>query len=207
MIRLSDTIGTRIEDDIGIIIADNPPVNALSHAVREGLVQAVDLLKGNGQVRAIVIVCAGRTFFAGADISEFGKPRKEPFLVDVVGHIEASPKPVIAAIHGTALGGGFEVALGCHFRVAVPSARVGLPEIKLGLFAGAGGTQRLPRLIGPEAALEHVLAGKPIAAFEALNLGILDTVDEGEPLDLGLSFARRVLDERLSAVPVRDRTE
>lgn len=207
MIRLSDAIDTSLVGDIGIIITDNPPVNALSHAVREGLVEAMNLLNRDERVRAIVIACAGRTFFAGADISEFGKPRRAPFLVDVVGHIEASRTPVIAAIHGTALGGGFEIALGCHFRVAVPTARVGLPEINLGLFAGAGGTQRLPRLIGPEAALEHVLAGKPIAAFQALKLGILDAIEDGEPLDIGLSFARRVIDERLSAVPVRDRTE
>src|SRR5213593_4410193 len=133
MTKVNDKISVRIDGDIGIILSNSPPVNALAHRVREGLVRAIDLLNADPAVKAIVIACEGRTFFAGADISEFGKPKKEPFLSNVISHIEASPKPVIAALHGTALGGGLEVALGCHFRVAVPSARMGLPEINLGI--------------------------------------------------------------------------
>ena len=205
MTKVNDKISVRIEGDIGVIVSNNPPVNALGHAVREGLAQALDLLNADPAVRAIVIACEGRTFFAGADITEFGKPKLEPFLTNVIGYIEASPQPVIAALHGTALGGGLEVALGCHFRVAVPSARMGLPEINLGILAGAGGTQRLPRIIGPEKALELILSGKQISAQEALQLGILDAVEEGDPIEIGIHFARSVIDEARPAVPIRDR--
>jgi len=149
MTQINDKISTRIEGDIGFIVSNNPPVNALGIAVRSGLVDALQELNRQPAVKAIVLYCEGRTFFAGADITEFGKPRVSPTLQDVIAALEGSPKPVVAAIHGTALGGGLETALGCAFRVAVPSARVGLPEINLGLFAGGGGTQRLPRLIGP----------------------------------------------------------
>jgi 3-hydroxyacyl-CoA dehydrogenase len=205
MTKVNDKISIRIEGDIGVIVSNNPPVNALGHAVREGLAQALDLLNADPAVRAIVIACEGRTFFAGADITEFGKPKLEPFLTNVIGHIEASAKPVIAALHGTALGGGLEVALGCHFRVALPSARMGLPEINLGILAGAGGTQRLPRIIGPEKALDLILSGKQISAQQALQLGILDAVQDGDPLEIGIRFARSVIDEARPAVPIRDR--
>jgi 3-hydroxyacyl-CoA dehydrogenase len=207
MTQINEKISTHIDGDIGFIISDNPPVNALDIAVRSGVVAALKALNDDPAVRAIILTCKGRTFFAGADITEFGKPRQSPTLQDMIGALESSPKPVIAAIHGTALGGGLETALGCAFRVAIPSARVGLPEINLGLFAGGGGTQRLPRLIGPEKALEHVLSGKPIGARQALDLGILDAVEEGEPATIGTAFARRVIEENLPAVPVRDRDE
>ena len=207
MRAMNETISTEVDADIGLILCDNPPVNALGHAVRDGLVKALDTLVADERVKAIVLACAGRTFFAGADITEFGKPRREPFLVQVIAALERSPKPVVAALHGTALGGGFEVALGCAFRVGVPKARMGLPEINLGLFAGAGGTQRLPRLVGPAKALELVLSGKPVDAAQALELGILDAVIDAEPLAAGRLFARRVIDEKLSAVPVRDRED
>ena len=207
MHAINDKISIQLDGDIGVILSDNPPVNALGHAVRDGLFKALDALLADDRVKAIVLACRGRTFFAGADITEFGKPRREPFLIEVIAALERSPKPVIAAIHGTALGGGLEVALGCAFRVAVPKARLGLPEITLGLFAGAGGTQRLPRLIGPEKALEFVLSGKPVGAAQALELGILDAVIEAEPLEAGLRFARQVIDEHRIAVPVRDRDD
>ena len=207
MPAMNNMIATRVEGDIGVIISDNPPVNALGHAVREGLVAALESLLADDGVKAIVLGCAGRTFFAGADITEFGKPKREPFLQAVIAAFERSTKPVVAAIHGTALGGGFEMALGCHFRVAIPGAKMGLPEINLGLFAGAGGTQRLPRLIGPEAALELVLSGKPIEARQALALGVIDAVIDGDPIAAGIIFARRVIDEAIPAVPVRDREE
>ena len=192
---------------VTVILSDNPPVNALGHAVREGIDKALGQFLADDSIKAIVVACRGRTFFAGADITEFGKPKREPMLQQVIASLEASPKPVIAAIHGTALGGGLEVALGCHFRVAVPTAKMGLPEINLGLFPAGGGTQRLPRLVGPEKALEFVLSGKPVTAAQAQDLGIIDAVIEGDPVEAGIAFARRVIDENLPAVPVRDRDE
>jgi 3-hydroxyacyl-CoA dehydrogenase len=207
MTQINEKISTRIEGDIGFIISDNPPVNALGIAVRQGVTAALEALNADPVVKAIVLYCTGRTFFAGADITEFNKPRVSPTLQDMLASLECSAKPVIAAIHGTALGGGFETALACAFRVAIPSAKMGLPEINLGLFAGGGGTQRLPRLIGPEKALEHCLAGKPIGAAQALELGILDAVQDGELAVVGAAFARRVIDQNLPAVPVRDRDE
>lgn len=207
MTQINEKISTRIEGDIGHIISNNPPVNAIGIAVRSGLVAALDELNNAPAVKAIVLSCEGRTFFAGADITEFGKPRLSPTLQEVIVALEKSAKPVIAAIHGSALGGGLETALACHFRVAVRSAKVGLPEITLGLFAGGGGTQRLPRLIGPEKALEFVLSGKAVGAPQALDLGIVDAVDEGDPATIGTAFARRVIDEDLPSVPVRNRDD
>ncbi|MGF7150172.1 3-hydroxyacyl-CoA dehydrogenase [Sphingomonas zeicaulis] len=207
MTQINEKISTHVDGDIGYIVSNNPPVNALGIAVRSGTAAAIEAMNADPAVKAIILYCEGRTFFAGADITEFGKPRVSPTLQDMIAALESSAKPVVAAIHGTALGGGFETAMGCAFRVAVPSARVGLPEINLGLFAGGGGTQRLPRLIGPEKALEHALSGKPIAAATALELGILDAVEDGDPKAIGTAFARRVIDEGLPVVPVREREE
>ena len=164
---------------IAVIMVDNPPVNALKHEVRAGLAEALQQVRDDASVEGVVVACAGRTFFAGADITEFGKPPQPPSLGEVIAQIEAMPKPVIAALHGTALGGGFEVALACHFRVATPTARVGLPEVKLGLLPGAGGTQRLPRLVGPEKALRMIVTGEPIGATEAADDGVIDEIVEG----------------------------
>ena len=162
--NINASVDLRREGEVAVVIVDNPPVNALKHEVRAGLVEALDQARQDDAVKAVVIACGGRTFFAGADITEFGKPPQPPGLHDVIAAIEAMPKPVVAALHGTALGGGFELALACHFRVAAPGARVGLPEVKLGLLPGAGGTQRLPRLIGPEKALKLIVTGDPIPA-------------------------------------------
>ena len=170
------------EGAVAVITVDHPPVNALSQAVREGLVNCVEEAEGDAGVSAIVIACAGRTFIAGADIKEFGKPPLEPYLPDVVNRIEACSKPVVAAIHGTALGGGFEVALGCHYRIADGGAAVGLPEVNLGLLPGASGTQRLPRLVGAEAAMDIMLSGKPVKAPAALDLGAIDRIADGDDL-------------------------
>ncbi|WP_419913430.1 3-hydroxyacyl-CoA dehydrogenase NAD-binding domain-containing protein [Hoeflea sp.] len=192
---LSDEAG-----DIAVISIDNPPVNAASHAVRQGLADATEEF-ANGPARVAVLVGKGRTFIAGADIREFGKPMQEPGLGEVIDAIENLDKPVVCAIHGTALGGGLETALSCHYRVAVKSARVGLPEVHLGLLPGAGGTQRLPRLTGIEAAAEIITSGRHVPAPEALTLGIVDAVDDGDdPLAAGMSFARQVLSENM---PVR----
>ena len=145
---------------VAVVRVNNPPVNALSQGVRQGLHDAITKAVDDSECHAIVIACDGRTFIAGADIKEFGKPPQPPSLPDVVSHIEAATKPVIAALHGTALGGGFEVALACHYRIALETAAVGLPEVNLGLLPGASGTQRLPRLIGAKTALEIMLSGK-----------------------------------------------
>lgn len=187
-------IRTRKSDGIFWIISDNPPVNALGHAVRSGLAEAIAKANADGGVKAIVIACDGRTFFAGADITEFGKPLQPPGLPEVCDAIEASEKPVIAAIHGTALGGGLEIALACHYRVAVASARLGLPEVKLGLLPGAGGTQRLPRLIGAEAALGMIVSGNPVGAKQAHSAGLVDQlVPEDSLRDAAGDFARSVM--------------
>ena len=181
------------QGNIGVVTVDNPPVNALSQAVRQGLHDAVAQGIADPDVAAMVIACAGRTFIAGADIREFGKPLVEPNLPEVIQGIEASPKPVVAAIHGTALGGGFEVALGCHYRVAVASAKVGLPEVRLGLLPGAGGTQRLPRAIGAPAALELIVSGTPVSAAKAKAAGAIDEIVEGELTAGAIAFAQRVV--------------
>jgi len=191
---MTSPVNYTLTDEIGVITVDNPPVNALSHAVRQGLMDALDLAHTDDS-RAILIICAGRTFIAGADISEFGKPMQDPGLPDIVNRIEATAKPVVAAIHGTALGGGFEVALSAHYRCAVASARVGLPEVKLGLLPGAGGTQRTPRLAGIEAALELITTGAPIAAAKAQVLGLVDKVIDGDLEDGAISWVRELLAE------------
>ena len=193
------------EGDVAVLTIDSPPVNALSADVRNGLRDGVALAAGDSAVKAIVVICAGRTFIAGADIAEFGKPPKGATLPELQATLEGGPKPVIAAIHGTALGGGFEMALMCHYRVAVPSAKLGLPEIKLGLIPGAGGTQRLPRLSGVENAIEVILSGTPFAAKQALEWGVVDTlVEEGKLRDGALAFARKVIDTHMPLRKIRD---
>lgn len=184
-------ITTEKHDDVLVIISNNPPVNALGAAVRQGLVDGIDEALGDDSVKAVVIRCDGRTFFAGADITEFGKPMQGPNLGEAIDRMEASDKPVVAAIHGTALGGGCEVALACHYRVAVPSAKLGLPEVKLGLIPGAAGTQRLPRVVGAEAALPLVVIGNPVSAKKAEAIGLVDKiVGEDNLADDAIAFAR-----------------
>ena len=167
---MTSPIRTERRDDVLVIISNSPPVNALGAAVRQGLEAAVKQGNADADVSAMVIRCDGKTFFAGADITEFGKAMQEPALPVLVDQIEASDKPVVAAIHGTALGGGCEVALGCHYRVAVASAVLGTPEVKLGLLPGAGGTQRLPRVAGVAMALEMCATGNPVPAKKAQAL-------------------------------------
>ncbi|MGJ5176842.1 3-hydroxyacyl-CoA dehydrogenase NAD-binding domain-containing protein [Bradyrhizobium oligotrophicum] len=190
-------------DIIGIVTIDSPPVNALSAAVRGGILDNVKAAIADPEIKAIVLTCGGRTFIAGADITEFGKPPKPPALNDVLSAIENSPKPVIAAIHGTALGGGLEVALACHYRVATKDAKLGLPEVKLGLLPGAGGTQRLPRAVGPELAVKMIVVGDPIGAAEALKSGLIEEIVEG-PASGGVDFARKVVAENRPLRKLRD---
>ena len=188
---MTSPIRTERHDNVLVIISDNPPVNALGQAVRAGLAAGIEEALGDDSVEAVVIRCDGRTFFAGADITEFGKAPQGPSLPEALDKLEASDKPVVAAIHGTALGGGCEVALACHYRVAVPSAKMGLPEVKLGLIPGAAGTQRLPRLVGAEAALPLVAIGDPISAKKAQAIGLLDAiVEEGKLAEEAIAFAK-----------------
>ncbi|NVJ68902.1 MAG: enoyl-CoA hydratase/isomerase family protein [Alphaproteobacteria bacterium] len=189
------TVSREIRGNIAVLTVDNPPVNALSHSVRDGLSKEMAALAADDSVKAIVIACAGRTFIAGADIREFGSAPKEPHLPDVVNQIEAMEKPVVAAIHGTALGGGLEVALGCHYRVAVPSAKIGLPEVKLGILPGAGGTQRLPRIAGPANAIEAILSGRHVNAKEALGWGVLDEITDGDLLEAAVAMAEGAIEK------------
>jgi 3-hydroxyacyl-CoA dehydrogenase len=204
---INASVDLRRDGEIAVVTVDNPPVNALKYEVRAGLTQALAHARDDDAVSAVVIACAGRTFFAGADITEFGKPPQAPSLHVVIAAIEAMPKPVVAALHGTALGGGFELALACHFRVAVPGARVGLPEVKLGLLPGAGGTQRLPRLVGPEKALQMIVSAEPIGAAEARADGIVDEIVEGDLAAAAIDFALRVVREGRPLRLVRDREE
>jgi 3-hydroxyacyl-CoA dehydrogenase len=198
---------SRTDGEIAVLTIDHPPVNALSHAVRSALVDGLAKAKADPAIKAVVIAGAGRLFSAGADITEFGKPPQSPNLRELIATVEAVGKPVVAAVHGTTLGGGFELALGCHFRVAAPGARVGLPEIKLGLLPGAGGTQRLPRLVGPEKALRWIIAGEAIPAETALADGIVDTIASGDVVTEAIGFARRCVADSRPLRLVRDREE
>ena len=203
---MTDVATWAVEDAVGILTIYSPPVNALGLAVRKGLSDGIAALNADPAVQAIVLICGGRTFFAGADIAEFGKPFLVPTLIDVLAELEASAKPVVAAIHGTALGGGLETALVCGYRIAVPSAKVGLPEVKLGLLPGAGGTQRLPRLVGPAVALDMMVSGSPIGAARAVELGIVDCLaGEGRLREDATAFARSIVGQPV--VLVRDRQD
>lgn len=186
------TVTIARENAIAVVTVDNPPVNALSQALRQALVEAVATLDADAAVKAVVLICAGRTFIAGADVGEFGKPPQPPHLPDVVATIEGAKTPWVAAIHGSALGGGLEVALGCAWRVAVPSASLGLPEVKLGIIPGAGGTVRLPRLIGPAAAVDLVTSGSPVGAKKAEGLGLIDAVVDGDLRAGAIAFANDI---------------
>lgn len=190
---------------VAVLAVDSPPVNALSVRVRSGVVDAMANLGLDDAVKAIVIMCAGRTFFPGADIKELSHAPQPPSLIEVLQAIEETPKPVIAAIHGTALGGGLELALACHFRVAVPTARFGLPEVKLGLLPGASGTQRLTRLIGPQAALDFMIPGDQLDAAGALEAGMIDLiVDEAKLEADAIAFAEKVISDARPLSRIRD---
>ena len=201
---MSDIVTYELQGNIGVIRINNPPVNALSAAVRQGMMDAIIAARGDTS-QAVVLGCHGRTFIAGADITEFGKPPKEPWLPQVLEALENARKPVVAAIHGTALGGGFEVSLACHYRCAVASARVGLPEVKLGLLPGAGGTQRVPRLAGVKVAADMMTSGNPIPALKAFELGLIDEIIEGEDvLEGAIDYARKLVESGAPLRRVRD---
>ncbi len=194
------------DGEIGILTVNNPPVNALSAAVRTGLAEGLAKMGGDPAIKAIVVIGGGRTFIAGADIREFGKPPSGASLHDVIGAMENCSKLVVAALHGTALGGGLETAFGAHYRVALSSGRVGLPEVLLGLLPGAGGTQRLPRIAGAAYALEAMVSGRQIGAKEALAKGIVDRVVEGDLLAGAVAYARELLSQKAPLRRIRDMT-
>jgi 3-hydroxyacyl-CoA dehydrogenase len=201
---MSNVVSYELNGNIGIIRVNNPPVNALARVVRQGILDAVTEAQKDAS-EAIVLCCEGRTFIAGADITEFGKPPMEPGLPEVLTVIENSSKPVIAAIHGTALGGGFEVALACHYRCAVASAQVGLPEVKLGLLPGAGGTQRVPRVAGVKAALDMITSGNPIAAGKACEMGLVDEIIGDADLVAGaIQYAKDLAESGAPLKRIRD---
>jgi len=207
MTAITDKVDLDKRGAVAVLTVDNPPVNALSHGVRLGLRDGVKAAIADDAVKAIVIVCAGRTFIAGADITEFGKPMQDPGLMEVLDLMENSDKPVVAAIHGTALGGGLEVTLACHYRVGLASARFGLPEVKLGLLPGAGGTQRLPRLVGVEKALDMIVGGNPVGGKEALSVGLADQLVDGDLTDGAVAFAEQVVAEGRPLKKIRDLTD
>ena len=188
------SVTTQRNDDVFEVIVNNPPVNALSWYVRQGLQDSFEAALADDMVKAIVLRCDGGTFIAGADITEFGKPPQGPDFNDVLNLIEQADKPVVAAIHGTALGGGLETALVCHYRIAVPSAKLGVPEVKLGLLPGAGGTQRLPRVVGVEAAATMCSLGEPVQAPQAHKMGLVDRLAGEESLaEDALAYARELI--------------
>ncbi|MEH2610605.1 enoyl-CoA hydratase/carnithine racemase [Bradyrhizobium sp. AZCC 1693] len=176
---------------VAVLLVDNPPVNALGSLVRQGLCDAMREVLDNPQYAAVVLACAGRTFISGADIREFDQKIEGPSLDEINRLFENRSKPVVAAIHGVAFGGGLEVGMGCHFRIAASDAKLGQPEVKLGLIPGGGGTQRLPRAIGPARAVQMIVTGDPIGAEEALQLGLVHQIFEGEPVAAGVAFAQK----------------
>ena len=194
---MNSSVNYERQGEIALITLSNPPVNALGQAQREGLLRALHQAHIDTQAKVLVLLCSGRTFIAGADIKEFGQPPQAPSLPDVVNAYERGDKPCIAVIHGTALGGGLEIALGCHYRIARRDAKVGLPEVKLGLLPGAGGTQRLPRLAGVAKALDMIVSGLPITALQAREAQIVDELFDGDPRAAGIAFAQRILDNGL----------
>jgi 3-hydroxyacyl-CoA dehydrogenase len=205
---INSVTNLELEDGIAVLSINSPPVNALSVLVREGLRDGVAAVKADTSARALVIICEGSTFFAGFDIVEFDTGMKQPNLLDVLTEIEFFAKPIVAAIHGTALGGGLELALACHYRVAVPSAKLGLPEVHLGLLPAGGGTQRLPRLVGVETALDMITSGRPIGAEAALKATLVDAVvEEGHLRKDAVAFAKGIVDQGRPLARVRDRDE
>ncbi|MGO9930472.1 MAG: enoyl-CoA hydratase-related protein, partial [Steroidobacteraceae bacterium] len=190
--------------DVGIIWVNNPPVNAISVGVRIAIIDGVARLAQDPEIKVGVLACEGRTFMAGADITEFGKPPLSPGLHEAIDKVENSAKPIIAAIHGTAFGGGLEVALACHYRVATAAAKVGLPEVKLGILPGAGGTQRLPRLIGIEAALDMIISGDPISAAQAAKAGVIDKIIDADLLEGAVKYAKELAAQKAPPRKIRD---
>jgi 3-hydroxyacyl-CoA dehydrogenase len=201
----ADVVTQELRGRILVVTIDNPPVNALGANVRYELQLAIEAAETNAAVDAVLLLGAGRNFIAGADIREFGKAPLPPSLPDVCNQIEACGKPVVAAIRGAALGGGLEIALAAHYRIALADAKLGLPEVTLGLLPGAGGTQRAPRLLGAKAALDLMLSGRHLGAKEAHAIGLIDRIGEGDDVLIeGLAYTRALLAARAPARRTRD---
>jgi 3-hydroxyacyl-CoA dehydrogenase len=192
---MPEVVSYELVENIAVISIDSPPVNAMGYAVRQGTWDAIDQYLADDAAQGAVLICAGRTFIAGADISEFNAPPKDPWLPELVQKIEDCPKLMVAAIHGTALGGGLETAMGCHYRCAVASAKVGLPEVTLGLLPGASGTQRLPRLAGAQKALDMMISGRPISAQDAKDNGVIDEIVDGDLRNGAIAYAKNLLQD------------
>ena len=202
----NDVVTVSVVDAVAVVTIDNPPVNTITAQLRAGLFTAVDTIRARPDVRAVVITAAGSTFCSGADISEFSGPPKEEEFRDLFGRIDALPVPVVVGLHGVVLGGGLELALACHYRVAQPGTRFGLPEVTLGIIPGAGGTQRMPRLIGVEKTLELILAGRPVDTAAALNLGFIDAEVTGDLQAGTIAYAKQLLAAGKGARPTGQRT-
>ncbi len=205
--KITEFVSLELQGEIAVITINNPPVNALGQAVRQGIAEGIKAAGSDPNAKAVVIIGEGRTFPAGADITEFGKPPKEPFLPDVCQTIEDCAKPVIAALHGSALGGGFEIALSAHYRIADTNAKVGLPEVNLGLLPGASGTQRMPRIAGAAASLDMMLSGKPISAERAKKVGCVDEIAQGELRAAAIDYSRRLLEKGAERRPTSQRSD
>ncbi len=203
---MAETVDLQLRDEIAIITVDRPPVNAIDVSVRAGICSAIDDAEATADVKAIILICAGRTFMSGAELSEFDGPVAEPGFAETLDRLEKSSRPIIAAMHGMALGGGLETAMACHYRCATASARMGMPEITLGLVPGGGGTQRLPRLVGARRALEMLISGKPVTAADALESGLIDRIVDGDLLKGAISYAETLIAEGAARRPTRDHT-
>ena len=198
--------GFEVNSGIAVLRFDNPPVNSLGLELRQAIVEGIERANADSGVEAIILIGSGAGFSGGADIREFGTPKAiaQPNLMTVIGAVENSPKPVIAAINGVCMGGGLELALGCHYRVAVAGAKIALPEVKLGLLPGGGGTQRLPRLVGAETALNMIVSGATVPSEKFRGTPLFDAFAEGDVLQAATAFARRVIAEKLGTKRVRD---
>ncbi|TMH47186.1 MAG: 3-hydroxyacyl-CoA dehydrogenase, partial [Betaproteobacteria bacterium] len=202
---MSEVAPYAVRDGVAVITLNNPPVNGLGNALRAGILQGLQRAEGDANVKAVVLIGAGKAFSGGADIREFGRPREKPDLPDVNDFQDAMKKPLVAAITGFALGGGLELALACHYRIATPKAQLGLPEVKLGILPGSGGTQRLPRIIPVAKAVQMMTTGNPITSEEALQLGLVDEiVQNGDLLQAAVVYANKLVAERKPLRRIRD---
>src|SRR5689334_5650176 len=193
-----------VRDGVAVITMNNPPVNGLGNALRAGILQGLQRADADSQVKAAVLIGAAKAFSGGADIREFNKPREKPDLPDVNDFQDAMKKPLVAAITGFALGGGLELALACHYRIASPKTQLGLPEVKLGILPGSGGTQRLPRIVPVSKAVQMMTTGNPISAEEALQLGLVDEVVQGDLLQAAVAYANKLVAEKKPLKRIRD---
>src|SRR3954470_2984841 len=202
---MSDAAPYAVRDGIAVITLNNPPVNGLGNALRAGILEGLDKADADPAVKGAVLIASAKAFSGGPNIREFNKPRTKPDLFDVNDRQDAMKKPLVAAIGGFALGGGLELALACHYRIALPKSQLGLPEVKLGILPGSGGTQRLPRMVPMAEAVRMMTTGNPIAAEKAKQYGLVDAIVDGDLLEAGIAFTKKILSEGGKIRRVRDR--